>query len=291
MSAYHDILYQSHDGLTLYARDYPCLKGPEQPVIEQPVIMCWHGLTRNSADFEDLAQHLQKSFRVICPDQRGRGRSDYDNDSANYALPVYCRDMLTLTQHLKLSQIIVIGTSMGGLMAMGLTAFAPGLIEATVLNDIGPDIDPEGLAHIKTYVGKAPLFADWQKAATAVKITNVHAFPAYTDNDWLAFAKRVCVQTDEGVQLAYDPRIAEPIMAQDTAAAPPDLWPLFLALLEKPVLVVRAEHSNLLSRDTYEAMVKAGVNGVIVKGVGHAPMLNEIQSVRAIDSFLRGFHA
>ena len=135
--AYDDVFYRTHDGLTLYACDYP---GDDN----RPVLLCLHGLTRNSADFHDLAVELS-DYRIISPDQRGRGRSDRDSNIENYRPELYCQDMISLLDELKVGQVIVIGTSMGGLMSMIMPMLRPGVFKAVIMNDIGPEVDDRGL--------------------------------------------------------------------------------------------------------------------------------------------------
>ena len=155
--------FSARDGLRLYFRDYGDPLSPRAPVL------CLGGLTRNARDFESLAPHLAAHRRVVCPDYRGRGRSDYDDDWRNYTPAVYLRDILDILTALDLHRVVVIGTSMGGLLAMALAVTRPGALRAVVLNDIGPEIDPAGLARIKTYVGGDERPADWDRAVSFVK--------------------------------------------------------------------------------------------------------------------------
>ena len=159
MSNYTDVWYQSTDGLKLYARDYPCRAGG---VAQKATILCMHGLTRNSADFAGLAEHLSERFHVLSVDQRGRGRSEYDSVTSNYTPIIYVQDMFTLLDHLGLGEVILVGTSMGGLMSMLMAAMQPGRVRAIVLNDIGPELDPRGLERIKSYVGKSRPVSNWE---------------------------------------------------------------------------------------------------------------------------------
>ena len=277
---YRDIVYQSPDGLALYARDYGG---------NGPALLCMHGLTRNSADFHDLALHLRGRFRVISVDQRGRGRSAYDPTVANYRPDVYCADMLALLGQLNLSSVIVIGTSMGALMTMMMAASNPGLFSAAVINDIGPEIDPAGLKRIAGYVGKTAPFENWAAAANVLKAQGPDVFPKYSEAEWMDFARRTCVETDDGrVRFNYDPAIAEPFNSDDTVAAPPDMWPLYEALNNIPVLVIRGATSDILAPETAQKMVATHPNAglVTIPNIGHAPMLTEPESLAAIDAFL-----
>lgn len=279
---YKDIFYKSTDGLTLYARDY----GGD----DKPLILCLHGLTRNSSDFHNLALELTDSFRIISVDQRGRGLSDYDPNPANYRPDIYCNDMLNLLSHIGDEQVIVVGTSMGGIMSMMMAAVKPDLFNAVIMNDIGPEIDRAGLDRIKGYVGGPSIFETWSDAAKALKAQGPEIFPDYTEQDWLSFAKRTCVDSEEGtISFAYDAAIAAPIKAEDEAAAPPDMWPLFAALQNTPMLLIRGGLSDILSIQTVKAMQRKKPDIVYteIPNIGHAPMLDEPESLAAIHSFLK----
>ncbi len=281
MSGYSDIFHPSADGrLTLYARDYG---GDGLPVL------CMHGLTRNSADFEALAEHLSPRYRVIVPDVRGRGRSDWDSEPANYMPPVYVQDMFRLLGELGITRAVLVGTSMGGLMAMIMAALAPQMVIAMALNDVGPELDPKGLARIASYTGKATPVATWDDAAAAVRAINEVAFPHYDDNDWMAFATRLYHEgPDGGPVSSYDPDIALAFAPKDPPAPPVDLWPLWDKASDIPALSLRGELSDLLAPDTVAQMLARhpGLTAVTVPGVGHAPMLDEPLAVAAIDAFL-----
>lgn len=280
---YRDVYYTSPDGLRLYARDY----GGEE---SKPTVLCLHGLTRNSADFEDLALHLAPRFRVICPDQRGRGKSGYASDPQTYAPPVYANDMAALLDHLGVQNCVVIGTSLGGLMAMFMAATMKERLLGVILNDIGPEIDPAGGERLMSYVGIGKQFATWEEAANAMAELNRVAFPHYGPDQWMTFAKRTCVERDGIIAMAYDLRIAEPIkQAQEQNA--PDLWPLFMTLEGLPLLCIRGETSDILSPETLQKMHERmpQMESVSVPKIGHAPALDEAEARAAIDKFLAQF--
>lgn len=279
--AFEDIYYGVPDGLTLYARDYGGM-------YKTTPILCMHGLTRNSADFHELALSLKGRYRVISVDQRGRGKSDYDAKPENYRPDVYCADMFALLEQLNLTQVTPIGTSMGGLMTMMMASMKPGLFNGAVINDIGPEIDPAGLERIKGYVGNSGPFKDWAAAEAAIKAQGPDVFPDYTDDDWAKFARRTCVEQADGqVEFAYDPTISQPFKS-DEARAAPDLWPIFGALSGIPLLVIRGETSDILSPDTVSLMKARHPNcqSAEIPRIGHAPMLNEPESLAAILPFL-----
>lgn len=278
---YVDVYYRSDDGLRLYARDYA------GPAPGAPVILCLPGLTRNSKDFAMFAESLRRSCRVLCPDLRGRGRSARDTDATHYRPDRYVRDVITMLDELGIEKAIVIGTSLGGMMAMIMLALHPARIQAAVLNDVGPVVDPEGLARIAGYVGKTAAVDNWDAAAAQTARINAIAFPDYNSGDWLAMARMLYVQVGGRIVLDYDPAIAHGIAA-GTAVA--DLWPLFDAMPPKPMLLIRGELSDILSVSTQNEMVRRlpHLTAVTIPRRGHAPTLDEPEARRALDEFLSG---
>jgi len=281
VTGYSDVFYDSHDlRLKLYARDYG---GEGMPVI------CMHGLSRNSADFEVIAAHLSERYRVIAVDQRGRGRSGWDTEPANYSPALYVQDMFKLMGDLGIARAALIGTSMGGIMAMIMGMIAPQAVIGMVINDVGPEIDVAGLERIKSYVGKSPPIRSWADAAARAKQTNDVAFPDYSDNDWMAFARRTYHVDDAGIPVSsYDPGISGAFDPGGPVVAPPDMWGIWETLKEIPVLGVRGGLSDLLSEATFGRMLEThpGMRAVTVANRGHAPMLDEPEAVMAIDAFL-----
>ena len=282
MKSGSDQYWTSRDGLTLHYRDYA---GPAG----RPPVLCLHGLTRNSRDFENLADRLAGEWRVIAVDFRGRGLSDHDPLPARYLPPTYAVDVLQLLDELGIEKAVFVGTSLGGLVTMIVAATAPQRIAGAVLNDVGPELDKAGIERISGYVGQPVLFAGWDDAAErlAGKYGDVH--PAYGDAEWLRYAKRVCRETERGVEFDYDMAIAEPFKAMDDkTAAAGDAWPLLHGLAGRPVLILRGEHSDLLNPETAERMREAitGAELVTVPNVGHAPDFDEPESVAAVDRLL-----
>lgn len=275
------------DGLALYARDYPALA----PVTGVPVI-CLHGLTRNSRDFEIIAPRIAAlGRRVVAPDMRGRGKSANDDDPAHYVPAVYAQDVVKLMDTLQIPQAVFVGTSMGGIITMVLATMAPNRIAASILNDVGPKLSTEGLSRIASYVGHVVPMADWQAAADAVRANVGSAYPERADDDafWMAFAHRVCHQLDDGrVELDYDPHIALAFADLDPNAPPPDMTPIFQALVAKPILSVRGALSDVFPHETVDLMrsLKADLDAVEVENVGHAPTLDEPAAWDAILDFL-----
>jgi len=284
MSAtYTDQYWMSPDGLKLHYRDYA---GPD----ERPPVLCLHGLTRNARDFAGLAEHLAGDWRVIVPEMRGRGMSEYAKDSNSYSPVTYVADVEALLAELGITRFVSIGTSMGGLMTMLLAMINPARLAAVVLNDIGAEVDPAGIERIGDYVGQGRSFPTWMHAARALQEEHGKWFPDFAIETWLEMAKRTMVLGQNGrIVFDYDMAIAEPFN-QPGGAAPADLWPAFDALANVPLLVLRGELSDILSDATVKAMAARhpGMSSVTVPRVGHAPMLDEPESLAAIDALLAG---
>jgi pimeloyl-ACP methyl ester carboxylesterase len=286
---YSEKSWQSPDGLTLYFRDYPS-RVPDCE--DRPPVLCLHGLTRNGRDFEQLAVHLAaKGWRVLAPDMRGRGNSDYASDSATYAVPNYVADVMALLEQEAIDRFVAIGTSMGGLMTMMLATLVPDRIAGAVLNDVGPVVESEGLDKIKTYIGQGRSFSTWMHAARSLEEVHGASHPTFDTEDWLAMAKRGMTLCSNGrIAFDYDMKIADPILEADSVAAavPPDLWPAYEALAGRPVLVIRGGDSTLFSTDTFAEMKRRipHSTSVTVPNTGHAPTLDEPETRAAIDALL-----
>ena len=284
MANYQDFWFQSSDGLRLYARDYSCRdSSTEAPA----TVLCMHGLTRNSADFAGLAEHLSSHCRVLAVDQRGRGRSEYDSTTSNYTPLIYVQDMFTLLDELQVTEVALIGTSMGGLISLMMAAMQADRIRAVVLNDIGPEVDQRGLARIKSYVGRSKPVANWDQAVAQERAIGEVAFPDFTDQEWRAVARDVYREEDGVPVLAYDPAIAQTMAEAESEVVLADLWQVFDRVNSIPMLVVRGENSDILSRECVEQMrlKKNDLQVAEVPRRGHAPTLNEPVSREAIDAF------
>lgn len=278
-----DIHYTSQDGLNLYARE----RGPEDAPL---TVLCMHGLTRNHKDFDPMIDALDAPWRFISVDVRGRGLSDRDPDPGNYTPMVYARDMRALLDQLGLQRVALIGTSMGGLMAMVMMKMMPKRIAGTVLNDVGPQLENAGLTRIASYVDAVEPVEGWPAAAAAVERAQSAVFSDYGPEDWLAFAQRTYRELEDGrVILDYDPAITRTVgdvrPGWRTRFA---MWRLFSSMKKKPLLILRGETSDILSEKTANRMARRHKNAMIVTvpRVGHAPMLDEPAAVDAIRGFL-----
>lgn len=274
--------WQSEDGLMLHYRDYP---GGEPG---RPPLLCLHGLTRNARDFAALADRLAGEWRLIVPDMRGRGRSEYARGSGSYALPRYVRDVTHLLMAIEPGPVAIVGTSMGGLIALQMAAQDVWPIAGVLLNDIGPEIEPAGLARILEHVGQGGSFETWMHAARHLREMSGAAHPGFELTDWLAMAKRVMSIGASGrIVFDYDMRIAEPL-AQPQPDQPVDFWQGWGALSGTPRMVLRGELSDLLSEATVDRMLAdgAGAEAVTVPGVGHPPTLAEPEAQDAVGRWL-----
>ena len=282
-ASWRDVRFRSADGIELYARDYGPARTGHTPVL------CLSGLTRNSKDAHVVAERVGPGRRLLAPDYRGRGRSAYAPDWSSYRVEIEMADAVALLDTLGLNKVVVIGTSRGGLIAMLMAARHRDRLAGVLLNDIGPVLEPAGLLRIRQYLGRPLRFTTWRGAVAALKRANP-GFESLNDDQWLAFAHRV--YRDEGGRpmLDYDVNLRRtfptpaPIAAGNTAP----LWDLLAALEGLPVAALRGEHSDLLSPETHASMAEAvsGLDAVTVKARGHAPFLDEPESVAAIERLL-----
>lgn len=273
--------WQSKNGLSLYSRVY------EKAGPDAPAVLCLPGLARNSKDFEDLALHLSPHYRVVCPDLRGRGQSEHDPVWQNYEPGAYLADLAALVAGLGIERLVVIGTSMGGLVGMMLPAVLPGRVVGLILNDIGPEIDPAGAARIRNYMGKLPPVRNWDDAVTQLRTLYTYAWPNLSDEMWVRIARRTFGEDANGVPAAeYDPKVGDALRATPESAG--NLWPVWAQLHALPVLSIRGELSDILSATTVARMQREKPDLVAITAAsrGHVPLLDEPECVEAIDAFL-----
>jgi pimeloyl-ACP methyl ester carboxylesterase len=271
--------FTSFDGLSLHYRDYAGPKGAM-------TVLCLPGLTRNARDFEDLAAHLSRRYRVLCADLRGRGGSAYAGDPMTYVPTTYVRDIATLLDTVGVDRVAVVGTSLGGIMAMIMATVMPQRLIGAVLNDVGPELDAAGMARIGQFVGKSVPVASWDEAAAAIARGEGAIYPDFKSDDWMRQARRRFAPMPDGrLRADYDLDIAKPFAVN---FAPVDLWPFFAALAAFPVLAIRGENSDLLSPQVFAEMkaVKPDLEQVVVPRRGHVPLLNEPECLPVIDRFM-----
>lgn len=269
--------FTTSDGLSLHYTDRAPLSDTADPL----PLLCLPGLTRSGADFDHLAPHLPQ-VRLLTLDARGRGQSNHDPDWQNYTLPVECRDTLELLDHLGLDRVAILGTSRGGLVAMGLAATARDRLRGVALNDVGPVVERAGLDAVMTYLGRPPAARSLAEAATAMQAA-LPMFENVPPARWLEEAAKQFRETEDGLALRYDPALRRATEAA-MAAPPPDLWPFFDALAGLPLACIRGAASTLLTADTLRAMQdrRPDMIAATVPGRGHVPFLDEPQAVAAL---------
>lgn len=285
-NGFSDFFYASQDSLKLHARIYG-VSNPGLPVV------CLPGLTRNSRDFHELALRLagdpEKPRRIICFDYRGRGQSAYDPNWQNYNVGMESADVIAGLDALDVDKAAFIGTSRGGLIIHVLTAMRPALIKAVVLNDIGPVIEPAGLAQIRSYLENAQGPADFTDAIRLQKTVHGEAFPALMEADWQRFVRAIYRNEDGRPVADFDPALINTVRAMDLTQPLPDLWAQFDALSAVPMLAIRGANSRLLSAVTVAEMHRRHpqLGSVTVEGQGHAPLLETGELPDRIAGFLR----
>ncbi len=279
--AYEDGFWESTDGLKLHYRDYAGRA-------DRPPILCIPGLTRNARDFEPIADAFAGEWRLICAELRGRGESDYSKDPSTYVPLAYAEDIAALFEQAGLDKVVAIGTSLGGMVSVMLASQMPQHFAGIVLNDIGPLIEPSGLARIREYVGQGRSFPTWMHAARALKEQHGKAYPDFTISEWLRLTKRLMVIGNNGrIGFDYDMRIAEPFASSD-AQPQVAMWPLFEVLSKMPSLLIRGELSDILSSTTALRMERdiKGLELVNIPRTGHTPTLDEPEAQAAIARLL-----
>jgi pimeloyl-ACP methyl ester carboxylesterase len=274
--------YRTQDGLSLYYRSYG--SGSD-------VLVCLPGLTRNSKDFHEIATHLAPRYRILCLDLRGRGRSDRDSDWRNYHPAMYISDTWNLLDLLGIDRFGMIGTSLGGLLSMIMASEQPQRVTSVILNDVGPEADPSGYARILASFDEGVELKDWRQAARRCKQSYQAALPDMPAGFWQEFVYKNYREGPDGrPEPDSDPNIIEAIRQGDhsrIAGVRVDPWAAFAAMTS-PCLVLRGELSDILSAEIVERMnrVKPGLKKALIPGRGHAPLLNEPESVAAIERVL-----
>ena len=248
------------------------------------VLVCVHGLTRSGQDFDELARALRAQFRIVCPDVAGRGDSDRLADPKLYVWAQYVADMVTLIARLDVETVNWLGTSMGGFIGMALAAQAGSPVRKLILNDAGPLLAKASLERIRTYVGAAPVFPSIEDAEKYIRTISA-PFGPHSDAQWRFLTETWVRKNEDGSwRPHYDPRIAEPFPAGDEDV---DVWPVYDAV-RCPTLLIRGEHSDLVSRQTVAEMTRRGPRAKVVeiRGVGHAPTLLHAEQIAIVRDFL-----
>jgi pimeloyl-ACP methyl ester carboxylesterase len=254
------------------------------------VLVCAHGISRQGRDFDTLARAMQGDFRVVCPDVVGRGESDRLADPADYQLPAYVADMVTLIARLDVPSVAWLGTSMGGLIGMALAALPRSPVARLLLNDVGPAIDANGIARIAGYLG-APLTWASEEEAADYLLTISQGFGPHDRDQWMALTRPMLRRDGARFRLHYDPAIAVPLRAMTpaiAAAGEAALWAAYDAI-PCPTLLLRGADSDILSPATARAMTERGPKARLHEfaGVGHAPTLVAPGQIAVVREFLR----
>jgi pimeloyl-ACP methyl ester carboxylesterase len=267
--------FRAADGARLACRD----DGAGLP------LLCLPGLTRSMADFDYLVPHLPP-LRLIRMDYRGRGASDWTGP-ATYTVEQEAKDVLALLDHLGIPRVTILGTSRGGLIGMLLGAVARDRVQGLILNDVGPEIARLGLDRIVDYVGRNP--AGRTHAGFAERLAMTPGFSGVPMSRWLDEARKLAVETPDGLRIPYDPALREAFLAAFNGP-PVDLWPLFDALQGLPLALIRGANSDLLTPETAAKMRdrRPDMAFAEVPGRGHIPFLDEPEAVDLIRGFLAG---
>ncbi|MEK9967894.1 MAG: alpha/beta hydrolase [Ferrovibrio sp.] len=280
---FRDGYVHAQDGLRLHYREYGDRSSPRTP------LLCLSGLTRNANDFHEFALRHAQTRRILCLDYRGRGQSDHDPDPTHYEVPVYIDDVQQMLASTHIGRVILVGTSLGGILSMALATMIPTMLAGVILNDIGPDVREDGRQRIAGYVGQPVPVTDWNAAVAYLRKSYAGAYPSLNDDGWLRIARGTFApsRSGNGLALNYDLNIA--VALREQAKQPlPDLWPYFRCLRPFPLLALRGGLSDILTADTFVRMKRehAGMIAVTVPDVGHVPMLDEPVAETAIDAFL-----
>ena len=279
--AFESRFVTAKDGLRLHVRLYG------RPVSGRLPLLCLPGLSRNAGDFDVIARAVAADRQVVALDYRGRGLSDWDPNWQNYALPVELEDLLTVTAALDVAKAVFLGTSRGGLLTMLAGVVRPDLLAGAILNDIGPVIEGAGLARIRGYLGQLREPTNLDEAVALLKSAGADRFPGLSDADWRGQAGSIWTGKDGHFAPAFDPALAKMLENADFDAPLPTLWPQFDGLQGAPAMVVRGEHSDILSVETVAAMAarRPDLEQLTVPGQGHAPLLTDAASIRRIADF------
>lgn len=276
--------FETSDGLSLYFEEHGSADGIP--------LICLPGLTRDGQDFRYALPHLG-DYRVILMDLRGRGRSDYAQDPASYNILTEAGDVIALMDHLGLTRAALLGTSRGGLVAMAIAGTARDRLQAVILNDVGPDIAEEGLGRIFDYLGHRPAAKTHAAAARTLEAAMRDGFANVPEGRWLEEAQTFYKETPDGLELRYDARLREAMLAQAKALSEmeekPSLWPWFAALDGLPCGVIRGAHSDILSRETFDEMRRRlpALQAVELSDRGHIPFLDEPDALLLIHTVLK----
>ncbi len=288
MHEWCDLRFTSHDGLRLAARHY---KAPATSQFAPP-LLCLSGMAGNSSEFHDLASflstHKEHPRDVYALDYRGRGNSQAGTGATNYTPQIELRDILDFLIVFNIASFDILGSSRGGINAMLLATARPSAIGRVILNDLGPVLEPDGLARLLGHLENMPLPSSWPEANDLMRSMYQKYFPALNKEDWQALAERYFKETNGSLSLTFDKKLGHSGRHLDLQKTLPDMWGEYLSLFRFPLLIIRGENSDMLSRKTLEHMhtLHWNARAVTVPGQGHAPLLRDRASMHTIQAFL-----
>ncbi len=275
--------FTAADGTKLFARDEGPINGNLTP------LLCLAGLTRNSRDFEPIFDRYAHKRRVVAIDFRGRGRSAKAVDSSSYRVDVELQDTIGFLTSLGISNVALLGTSRGGIVGLLMAAYAKNFLAGLMLNDIGCELQTDGLLRIKDYVGHPKCHATWDEVAKNIA-SGARGFAHVSHDEWLAMVKRIYIETNAGICPSHDPRLADTLPSEDDIKSGKvgELWSILPALLDIPFALMRGAGSDLLTVATVERMQREAPNlkATTIPNRGHVPFLDEEESIAAIDHWL-----
>ncbi len=280
---YTEHFYKSSDGLDLYYRVYGTAS-------DRVPIVCLSGLTRNSGDFDAFAETFSQNRQIFCLDYRGRGRSDWDPNYKNYNPQTYLGDIFVFLTTTHIEKAVFVGTSLGGLLCMGLSGLTPQHVAAVILNDVGPDISDEGSARIAGYISTDTRYQTIEDVAAAQELSYSAVYPDVDKDYWITTAKVGFKydDKDQNFKPNYDLAIGQALEEQTSDEQPIDLWAFFETMKAKPLLAIRGALSDVLSEETFHKMqsVNPDMHHLTLANRGHVPLLNEPLALEKITEFL-----
>jgi pimeloyl-ACP methyl ester carboxylesterase len=283
------------DGLTLAGKHWAPKNVEVQPVETSIPVLCLPGLSRNTRDFHEIASFLQSAgHNVYALDYRGRGKSDWDENWKNYSLTVEADDIDAAIDQLEIERFVLLGTSRGGLHALAMAnRFPVDRMAAVILNDVGPHIERTAIQRIAASIGQNMKFSSLERVAEHQRKTIGPQFPAFVEYDWYKLAEQLATSHENQTVLDYDPNLSHLFDDLDEDTPLPDLWPFYEKLTDRPVLVLRGEHSDLLSAATSQRMLELHSKALMktIPGQGHAPVLWEPETHDFIENFLKNITA
>lgn len=285
LQSWHDIRFTSYDGISLYGRHYP-----GEP--HRRPLLCLANITENSRSFAPLAQaiatHEQGQHPVYTLDFRGRGLSENDPNWKNYTPMIEMIDVINFMALNRLHQPVILASGWSGVIVMMMAVMHSTMLGPVIFNDTGPKLETNGLIRAQAFIGRLPVPSSWRKAAQQIKELNKNSFTDLTQDDWLALAHQQYNEVEGRPFTAYDPNLEKSLMMVDVTRGTPVMWEQFDALNHVPILAIRGENSDVLSKKTLEDMFYRHPNLQMftVANEGHAPRLDDDLSIERIRLFL-----